>query len=709
MSNVDWLNACYTRSYVSQHYEDWDRRIFCDYSIDDLIKVLDETNPEFLLITARTHNGKWFCDVGQGETHKGLKDVDQLKAITDHFHKKGKRVVAYVSAVYDQELYERHVDWKQVTAEGQPVAGGDDKSWGKIVCLNSPYREYLTQMTTALVETHAIDGVFFDMTFFDKEDCYCGYCQKKWAAKYNAPLPKKDWNSPAYRNFVKFRIDSNYTFVKDICDAVKRANPKASTAIQYRLLYDTITMTGQSLKVGTVSDYLYFDPYIEDGFLKASVCTRLISQISRHMPEISLVTRPGKHTDNPNMKPLEHMRMDAFTAIANGGAVQLFDVMMPNGKLQDVMWKRIGKVFREVEQREPWLGGTPLRSVALFYSEKSRLWHGQGDPRERYDNNFFGWAKALLEEHIPFMPIHALTADSLKDYQVLVLPNAACLSKAEIEVIREFVRGGGGLVSTKMTSLYDENGAALDNYGLADVLGVDHYGDTSAYTRVYSKFDTASPIAARIPEDGLMSSWGAMQTVTLKPGASAAATIVYPLTEATGKRFINIMVNPPAVETDLPACIENTYGKGKSVYFPGSFDSAYVKLNLPEMKWLLADAVRYVSQAPLRLELKAPSCVELSAYERQDGEELVVHLVNYQPEIGRTIAYGYGNFETRHVIQETLPVFDLQLAVSTERKIAAIHLQPGGAEVPFEVEDGVARLTIPKLENHSMVVIAYGA
>lgn len=709
MSDLDWLNHCYTRSYISQHYEDWDKRIFQDYDIDEVIRVLDETDPEFLLITARTHNGKWFCDIGFGDMHRGLKGVDQLEEVTKHFRKKGKPVVAYVSAVYDQELYARHADWKQVKADGTPVANGDNLSWGKIVCLNSPYREYLVEMVTALLKTHDLDGVFFDMTFHDKEPCYCTYCEKQFREKYNTPIPAEDWDSPTYRSFVKFRIDTNYTFVKDICDAVKRVNPKASTAIQYRLLYDTITMPGQSLKVAKVPDYLYFDPYIEHGFLKASVCTRLISQLSNHIPEISLVTRPGKHTDNPNMKPLEHMRMDAFTAIANGGAVQLFDVMMPTGKLQEVMWKRIGKVFKEVEQRQPWLGGEHLESVALYYSENTRLWHGRNDPLERYDNNFFGWAKALLEDHIPFLPIWTLTADRLKNFQVLVLPNAACLSAEEIGCVREFVKNGGGLVCNQKTSLYDQDGNRLDDFGLSDVLGITHYGDTSAYSRVYSKFDMSGDIAARIPEDGMMSSWGTLQKVQPRKGASVAATIVYPLTEATGKRFVNIMVNPPAVETDIPASVLNSFGKGKTVYFAGSIDRDYLKLNFPELKWLMADAVRSVSRAPLRLALEAPSCVEMTAFEREKERQLVIHLVNFQPEIGRTVAYGYGSFETRHIIQETLPVHDLRLKVKTDTDVVSIKLQPENVELGFEIEDGFASLTIPKLQNHSMVVVEYAS
>tara|TARA_R110002124_G_scaffold77169_8_gene206637 strand:+ start:14600 stop:16717 length:2118 start_codon:yes stop_codon:yes gene_type:complete len=702
MKNIDWLNKCYTRSYISQHYGDWDKRIFKDYDINEILRILEETDPEFLLVTARSHNGKWFCDVSFGDKHRGLGEVDQVAAVIDRFREKGKPVVAYFSAVYDQELYERHPDWKQVNADGHPVGDGDNKSWGKTVCLNSPYREYLTEMIRELLATHELDGVFFDMTFFDVEPCYCQYCKRAFRSIYGSKLPAKDWNSQLYRDYIQFRIDTNYTFIKDICDAVKSANPSASTGIQYRLMYDNLTMTGQSLKAGAVPDYLYFDPYIEHGFLKASVCTRLVAQVSRNMPEISLMVRPGKHTDNPNMKPLAHLKMDAFTAIANGGSVQLFDVMMPNGTLHQPMWKRIGEVFREVEKREPWLGGEHVKSVALHYSENSRLWYGRDDPLERYDNHFFGWARAMLEEQIPFVPICGLSAEELDGYQVLVLPNAACLSPAEVEAVEQFVRKGGGLVTNGKTSLYDETGKYLRNYGLADVLGIDHYGDTSAYSRVYSRFETATKIGRRQAEDGLVSSWGTVEKCTPREGAEVIATLVYPLLEATGKRFVNIQVNPPAVETEVPACVQHTYGDGRTVYFPGSLDVDYLKLSFPELKWLMIDAVRSVASDGLEIEMQAPACIEMTAFNQDD--RLVVHMVNSQPEIGKPVSYGYGQLESRHIISETLPVHNLQVRVRDAGKFSKATLQPEGKALDITTEDGFLVVQVAQVTDHNMVV-----
>ena len=50
---------------------------------------------------------------------------------------------------------------------------------------------------------------------------------------------------------------------------------------------------------------------------------------------------------------------------------------------------------------------------------------------------------------------HDLEDADLQGVRVLVLPDVACLSDRAAEVVRRFVRAGGGLVATFETSLYD--------------------------------------------------------------------------------------------------------------------------------------------------------------------------------------------------------------------------------------------------------------
>ncbi len=697
---VQRIPKCYRRFYTSQHYEDWDPRIFQRYDITQFLQRVDALDAEVIYVTARTHNGHWFCDVGWGGMHRGLKGVDQLRAFIDHFHAQGKLVAAYFSTIYDKQLYDDHPEWRQLDAKGVPVAA-DEGSWGKILCPNSPYKEYLIAMITRLIETHDVDGMFLDMTYFHANPCYCHSCSQLFRASYGvAPPQEEDWDDPLFRKFIQFRLNTNHLFVREICRAAKQANPNLSLGVQYQILRGD-AISGQTIALGREADYVYSDIYFGGGYLPMSVCTRIARAISRHTPEIGVMTRPGTHADAPNMKSLDHLRSETFTAIANGGGVMLFDIMMPDGTIQEPMWQRIGRVLDEMRQREPWLGGTPVKSVAVLYSESTRIWYGRSDRRNRYDNHFYGACRALIEDHILYDIIVDLDSDTLAGYQVLVVPNAVCLSAAEAEVIREFVRVGGGLVCTGKTSLWNEHGEPGRDYQLSDVLGLSYVTDTGAYSKVYSRFDVNASIARRLPADGFITSRGPLAKVDLA-GAKAIAHIVYPLTEPTADRFVNIMTNPPAVPSDWPACTLNTFGKGRAVYFAGGIDRDYADLSFPELKWVLSDAVRVAAGVPLNIELKGPASVEMTAFERADAGQIVVHLVNCQPEVGRDLSH------SRHVIQEIIPVHDLELTVRVDKPVQAVQLQPVNTPLQYEQEGEEVRVHIARLDCHAMVVFDLG-
>ena len=694
------INDKYKRFYTSQHYEEWDPRFFEKYDISEFIQNWDRLDPDVVIATARTHNGAWFCDIGLGPVHRGLKGVDQLDALIKHFRPKGKPIIAYISTIFDKKLFEQHPEWRPVDADGNSVKG--DRSWGKVVCPNSPYKEYLIEMIKRLIDTHDIDGIYFDMVAFPTNRCYCESCSRLFRSLHNAEIPKKeDWDDPLFRKFIQFRQDSNYLFVREICDTVKKADPRLSTLIQYLVLH-TGSISGQSLALGSVPDYLYNDVYSNQGYLQMSVRTKLLSSISRYRPEIGIMTRPGSHNDAPNMKTLDHLRSEAFTVIANGAAIMLFDIMWDDGTIHDAMWDRIKQVFDEVEEREPWLGGDPVKSVAIFYSENTRIWYGRSDRTNKYDANFFGACRALIEEHVLFNIVTALDEKSLSDYQVLVLPNTVCMSGQEVDAVRDFVQKGGGLVCTGKASLWDENGDACRDFQLSDVLGVSYVGDTAAYSRVYSKFEVDNHIAGRLPADGFITSWGSLSKVKLG-SATSIAKIVFPYTEPTGTRFVNIMANPPAVPSDWPACTCNEFGSGKAVFFLGGIDKDYLSLSFPELKWLIVDAVRAASRESLKVGLRGPMSVEMIAFERNNGSQLVIHLVNFQVEIGRNAILG--TTRSRQQIQEILPVFDLELTVRVKKQIQKVTIQPEGIALPYEQNDGCVKVTIPRLDCHSMVVI----
>ena len=82
------------------------------------------------------------------------------------------------------------------------------------------------------------------------------------------------------------------------------------------------------------------------------------------------------------------------------------------------------------------------------------------------------------------------------DLKVLILPNMAAMSDAQCAAVRKFVAGGGALIATGVTSLYNEIGDARGDYGLAELFGA-HFTGTAGAERAVGDADAAYLSAAQ--------------------------------------------------------------------------------------------------------------------------------------------------------------------------------------------------------------------
>src|SRR5205814_8696405 len=81
-----------------------------------------------------------------------------------------------------------------------------------------------------------------------------------------------------------------------------------------------------------------------------------------------------------------------------------------------------------------------------------------------------GFMPALVRARIPYLPVNADDIDrGAAGLAALILPNLGALSNAQAASIRRFVRGGGSLVATGDTGLYDEWGDPRRDFALADL------------------------------------------------------------------------------------------------------------------------------------------------------------------------------------------------------------------------------------------------
>src|SRR5262249_23075089 len=151
-----------------------------------------------------------------------------------------------------------------------------------------------------------------------------------------------------------------------------------------------------------------------------------------------------------------------------------------NGKVIDKRWlKVVEDLYGWHYRNEKYLRNErSLARVAIVYSQQTATFYGGEQARAKVEDHSLGFYQALVEARGPFDMVHdrLLGAEHLKPFRTLILPNIAALSEQQCKQLIAFVEGGGNLIATHETSLYDEWGKRRGDFGLASLFGASFAG-----------------------------------------------------------------------------------------------------------------------------------------------------------------------------------------------------------------------------------------
>jgi hypothetical protein len=377
--------------------------------------------------------------------------------------------------------------------------------------------------------------------------------------------------------------------------------------------------------------------------------------------------------------------------------------------------------FKEVEKRQQWLvRARPMPWAAMLVSEQTRQFHAYKDIAERHLPHVFGVFRAASEEHLPLNLINDWDLEpagrpALARFKVLVLPNAAAMSEAQVETVREFVKAGGGLVATCETSLFDELGRPRADFALADVFGVNYKG--------YPANATAKPqLDANFAVVADEQYWKQRTGVARLTWAEHPLVKDEKLADLVPRRDVifrgpQVLVSEPADAgavavrlapegappgtPPVPAVIVRSFGNGRVVYFAAGVDVALWSYSFPYQRRLMARAIELAAGAPPPVRVVAPMCVQSTFFEQSDakGRRTVVHLFN-----GLDTAAGHGLPRSEVPLrEETVPVHDIRVRFSGPAP-RRVHIEPASVEVKTSQYGDATELDVPPLKVHLMIV-----
>jgi len=598
-----------------------------------------------------------------------------------------------------QDVYDAHPDWIAVDAEGQKRRHwASPELW--VTCALGPYNfEFMTAVHKEIASSYAVDGIFSNR-WSGSGMCYCEHCRRNFRAATGFELPRTtDVRDAARRAHFEWQQDRLFELWRRWDREIRAMNPRA------RFIANS---GGGALSpldmrtIGELSDILFADRQARRGATPIWVNGKSAKEYraalgSKPIGGIFSVGVEEPYRWKDSVQADAEVRMWVAEGTANG--------MRPwftkfSATLYDTRWlATVEQIYAWHYRAERYLRNVrPLARVGLVYSQQTATFYGGERARERVEDHTLGVYQALVEARVPFEMVHdrLLDRDHLQAFALLVLPNIACLSNAQCDELRAFVRAGGSLIATLETSLYDEHGARRSDFGLADLFGVRFDGRIegpmqNSYLRLERDGATGAfhPLLAGLEEAPRIINGVRRVDVTPVVGAAVPLTLIPSYPDLPME-----MVYPRLEKTDRGQLFAREIGRGRIVYFPWDIDRTFWEVMAPDHGRLLANAVRWAANEEPPVTVTGPGVLDVTIWRQQ--ESLTVHLVNLTNPMAM-----------RGPIRELIPLPAQRVHIRLPEGGAAkrVHLLVGDRAPAVDRAPGYVDVTVPAILDHEVVAV----
>jgi hypothetical protein len=580
-------------------------------------------------------------------------------------HADGLSVLARMdSSAASEEFYRAHPDWFARQQSGEPYRNGDLY----LTCISGPYfREYVPDVLKEIMHRSSPEG-FVDNGWLamGQQICYCDRCAKGFRERTGLQLPvSPNWENIDYRQWVQW----NYERHTELFEVNNRVTKEAGgpsclwvAMFPYSSYWNAFPIDVR--EIAKRSEFIVVDRQTRAeglGFQENGDVGKQLHQIAGWSTGIveditasevidppleyewaGLILPPESPDADANMtrifptlgadfqlaaKPEPEVRLWMLEAVAGGMGPSAF---MAGAFHEDKRFFRSSELSMQWHKRyEEYLTNRqPIAQVGLVWSQRNAAYFGRAHCAELVGAPYQGFVQSLVRARIPYLPVHAADIETQsKNLTVLILPNLGALSDSECEAIRRFARGGGAVIASGATSLYNEWGEARRDFALADLFGAHApsadlgklpLGANSpfpSYLRLTPTLhgnqdpqplqgnlalNARHPVLHGFEETDLIPFGGTLMEMRVDD------SVVVPLT------FVPVDGGAEAVQirepkTQIPGLVLNQLGDARIAYLPADIDRRYVKNYLPDHANLLANIVRWAARDRLGFELRGPA------------------------------------------------------------------------------------------------------
>lgn len=670
-----------------------------NYSLDFWLDYFKRVHADAALVDAGGCVAFYPTEIPLHYRSKWLGNRDSFGDIVAASRKLGMNVVARTdSHACHQDVYDAHPDWIAVDENGNKRRHWADKDYW-VTCALGPYNfEFMTAVHREIMTRYMPDSIFTNR-WGGSGMCYCEHCQKNFREFSGLDLPRsRDPKDPARRKYMEWHPQRLFELCRLWDSTIKQVNPNASYLAN---------AGGGAMSELNMKTFAQLAP------------TAIADRQSRRglMAPWAAGMSAKEYRATMGMKPLAGLTCVGIDdnnrwkdSVTNGDEIRMWMVdgiahnYRPtftkfNAKPYDMRWfEPVSQVFNWHHANEKYLRNEKsLARVGLVYSQQTGANYGFPDARAKVEDPIQGFYQALVEARIPFEMVHdeLLDSDHVSQFRTLILPNIACLSDAQCDQIKAFVRNGGGIVATLETSLYNERGVRRSDFGLASLFGASFAGKVEG-PMLNSYLNLQKDAAGHPLLTGLGDTRRIINGTHQVQVASSGNTLPAPLLiEPTYPDLPMEAVFPRANAEHKPGVYLREEGEGRVVYFPGNIDRTFWEVLAGDHALLLRNAVLWASNEPAPLEVAGKGVLDVALWSQKDS--VTAHLVNLTNPM-----------MLKGPVREIIPISKQTVRIrlpKNGRRVSKARLLVTGKQIPFREENGTVVIDVPEIELHEVVAL----
>ena len=598
--------------------------------------------------------------------------------------KRGLRVVARMSPDLNwDDALAAHPEWFERDKQGNAIPSKEEPHLFRTCTFSSYMTDYVPAVIREVTSLYDIDAVYTNgwPPIGSLPVCYCAACSQ---------LPAR--GTPAY--WAKF--NARVEFLWKLYDSLTKQ--KKASSFYFANMGGGARASVNLARLGKLCEWFQGDNQGRGGedspiwlcSLQGRVCQAI--QDGKAAANVT-----GAWTTGPirwrNVGKSPHEAQMWLSETSASGMIPYWHIVGAE--------KGMGEDRRELETPKKYFAWTAnhdphftnkrtVANLGVVIGQSTHLFYKpQADANMQQFLN--GMYYALLEGRFLFDFVHEdrLEPERLSKYSALILPNIALLSDAQCEQLRAYVKAGGSLLATFETSLYDENGDARKNFGLADIFDIQKTGDViptdgNAY---YARIERSHPILESFADTNWLP--GAEFRVPIAPIENPVLTVVPGFVAYPPE-----LAYPPAPNTNVPAVVLREKGTSRLAYISGDVERSMWVSGHTDLSRLLQNTVKWILKDQQPATIQGLGLIETFAYETEAG--FALHVLNYtNPSVHRG------------TIREFYPIGPqaVRFEIPEGRTVSRVQLLKSGTDIPFKRVEGGIEFTIPRVTEYEVAAI----